>query len=112
MTKITSKAKTLARRLRSANRFLSWRKIAEGYNDPLIKPGTLHRIATSLKHEGVQWYPKDERILEALGLIKPRKPRVSRRLEDLTNEELIARRARLVKQITRIQNIIASRTSS
>lgn len=112
MTEITSKAKKLARRLRSEYRQIrSWRKLTAVYNHPLIKPRTLNRIAISLKREGVQWYPKDERILTALGLIKPRKPRTSRRLEDLTNEELTARRARLVKQITHIQSIIASRTS-
>lgn len=111
MTKITPRAKKLARSLRRENRVLSWRKIAERYNNPIIKPGTLHRIATSLKHEGDQWYPKDKEILLALGLIKPRKPRITRPLTERTTDELVNLRDRLARRLEQIDDLITQRTS-
>lgn len=60
----------LARRiLRENKKGRSYRIIArEDY--PTVKAGTLNRIANS---KG-EWIPKDECILIALGLKKPRKP--------------------------------------
>lgn len=107
MTKITPKVKTLARRLRSEYRQIrSWRKLTARYNNPLIKPRTLHRIATSLKLEGVQWYPKDPAVLLTLGLIKQRKPRTIKRLEDHTRDELINMRDRYARKLEHIDTLI------
>lgn len=105
-TKITPKAKKLARWLRRENRSRSWRQIAAAYKDPIVKHGTLQRIATSLRQEGVQWYPKSESILLAIGLITPRKPRTVKRLEDRTPDELIAMRHRLAMKIEQVDALI------
>lgn len=70
------KAQKLAKTLiRQNENGWSWRELA-GFFPPnpegkcLIKAGTLNRIAKS----GGAWLPKDEKILDALGLITRRSP--------------------------------------
>ena len=112
MTNLTPRAKKLARRLRSEYRQIrSWRKLTETYDNPLIKPRTIHRIATSLKLEGEQWCPKDTQILTALGLITPRKPRIKRTLSDLSREELIALGDRLNTRLGEVARELKRRTA-
>lgn len=69
---MSSKAKTLARRLLREHRHKrSWRVIArEDFHDE-VNHATLNRIALS----GGDWLPKDKRILLTLGLIHERKPK-------------------------------------
>lgn len=112
MTNLTPRAKKLARSLRRDYRQIrSWRKLTAKYNNPIIKPGTLNRIALSLKHEGEQWYPKDPAILTALGLITPRKPRIKRTLSDLSREELIALGDRLNTRLGEVACELKKRSS-
>lgn len=112
MTNLTSKAKKLARRLRSEYRQIrSWRKLTDRYNNPIIKPRTLHRIATSQKIEGEQWYPRRADLQLALGLIKPSKPRTIKRLEDRSRDELITMRHRLAVQLETIETLIERQAS-
>lgn len=67
-----AKAKKLARTLLRENRKRSWRSIAhEDYQDR-INYATLNRFAIN---KGA-WIPKDEKILIALGLKKPREPKL------------------------------------
>lgn len=114
-----SKAKRTARSLSVAFRKngIPLRRIErEGHidndRDVVIAPGVNHTTLSRIIKSKGTWLPKDPSILTALGLIKPRSPRPVRRLEDLSTEELHTRRARLVKQITHIQNIIAQRKTS
>jgi len=110
MTNLTPRAKKLARTLRRENREKSWRTIAREY-PTIIKHGTLQRIATSMKREGAQWYPKDKAILTALGLITPRKPRIKRTLSDLSREELIALGDRLNTRLGEVARELKRRTA-
>jgi hypothetical protein len=68
MTVTKAAAQKLAQELKTRNEHESWRKIAESYGNPIIKPGTLCRIA----NEAGEWLPKDREILVALGLIEGR----------------------------------------
>jgi len=112
MTNLTSKAKKLARRLRSEYRQIrSWRKLTDRYNNPIIKPRTLHRIATSQKIEGEQWYPRRADLQLALGLIKPSKPRTVKPLDERTHEELIDMRHRLVLKLEQVDALIERRAA-
>jgi hypothetical protein len=69
-------AQKLAIRLIRENRCRSWRKIAKEDFPPIVKAGTLNRIANS----GGTWIPKDEKLLRALGLIEPL-PKWARRIK-------------------------------
>lgn len=64
MTDIAFLAEILADWLILENRSRSWRKIAKECFPPIVKAGTLNRIANS---RGA-WIPKDKEILIALGL--------------------------------------------
>lgn len=66
---MSSKAKTLARRLLRQNRKKSWRQIAREDFNGKINHATLNRFANS---EG-EWIPKDENLQIILGLKHPRK---------------------------------------
>lgn len=91
-----SKAKKTALRLLRENRHgRSWRVIAREDFDGAVHFATINRFAT---HRG-QWVPKDPGILTALGLVKPRKPRRARTLQELTYDELIALGERLNKRL-------------
>jgi len=69
MKRTPSPAK-LAKCLTDLHRELgSWRAVAEAYNSPVIKPGTLNRIA----NEHGAYMPADEKILIALGMKTPPK---------------------------------------
>ncbi len=73
---MSSKAKTLARRLLKQNRGTysitkrSWRVIARDDYQNKIPAGTLCRFAL----EDGEWQPKDEGLLIVLGLKRERKP--------------------------------------
>ncbi len=113
MTNLTPKAEKLARRLRSEYRQIrSWRKLTDLYGNPIIKPRTLHRIATSKKIEGEQWYPRRPDLLLALGLIKPRKPRTVKPLDERTHEELIDMRHRLVLKLEQVDALLIERRAA
>lgn len=65
-----AKAVKLAKRLNSDNR--SWREIALDY-PPIVKAGTLNRIAKS----GGAYVPQNQEICKALGIIvEPRRKRI------------------------------------
>ena len=65
------RAKSIARRLLRENRHgRSWRQIAREDYCNRVNYATLNRFANG---KG-EWIPKDENILLALGLIKPRSP--------------------------------------
>jgi hypothetical protein len=66
MTITAEAVRKLAQELKDRNEHESWRKIAESYGNPIIKAGTLCRIA----REAGEWIPKDKEILIALGLVK------------------------------------------
>ena len=93
-----AKRKKLARSLLRENRKndRSWRTIArEDYSDR-VHNATLSRIAIN---RGA-WIPKDENILLALGLIKPRKPRKpAKKIHEMNRRELLQRRQRLEEQL-------------
>ena len=66
MRKYTQPAKDLAKYLNLRHAELhSWRKVAAEYHSPLVKPGTLNRIA---KSKG-KYIPNDKSILAILGLL-------------------------------------------
>lgn len=72
METLTDRALSLALRLLEENHSgRSWRKIAKEDYGNRVNFATLNRVA----HSGGEWLPKDRRILEALGLVDPRKPR-------------------------------------
>lgn len=85
---MSSKAKTLARRLLRENRRngRSWRVIAREDYAGAIPAGTLCRIAK----EGGAWTPKDDAALIALGLKTQRKSKSSapRDLYDMATDTL------------------------
>jgi hypothetical protein len=64
-----SKASRLAKWLIQENENLSYRAIAKIYFPPIVKPGTLNRIAKT----GGDWMPKKEAILIALRIKQPPK---------------------------------------
>jgi hypothetical protein len=76
---MTDAARTLASHLLARHADLkSWRAVAGEYDNPLIKFGTLQRIARS----GGEWLPKDRRILRALGLLGKRSE-VQKRIDSM-----------------------------
>lgn len=88
-------ARKFAKRLNQKHAILhSWRLIAREYQTPIIKPGTLNRIANS----GGEWLPCDENILVALGLMKPRKPKPIPRVIPELEKRVRGKIAELAKQ--------------
>lgn len=117
MTKTPPKAKRTARSLFRAKhkKGIPYRRIErEGYTDHdkgiVIQPGVNHTTLSRLANSRGAWLPKSTEILTALGLIKPRKPRIVRRLEDLSTDELIDRRDQLARRLEQIDALI-ERTS-
>jgi hypothetical protein len=93
---MSSKARSLARRLLRANRGTrsyagrSWRVISREDYDGLINHATLNRIARS---DG-EWLPKDKKLLILLGLKKERKP-----MKKLSAGELRRRKIENAKRV-------------
>jgi hypothetical protein len=88
MTTISpSKAKTIARRLLREKRKLklSTRGFAAHKFNDRINFATLNRFMNA---QGA-WLPKDKQILITLGLLKERKPRKVKTIEQMTRNELI-----------------------
>lgn len=88
-----ARARQLAQDLRTRNETgESWRAIAASYGDPIVRPGTLCRIAK----EGGDYLPDDRAILRALGLIEQRKrTRIQKAIDKMANE---TRKAVIVKK--------------
>ena len=77
MSVSNTSARKVAKQLNQKHAKLhSWRLVAGDYQSPVIKAGTLNRIANT---DG-EWLPCDEEILIALGLMKPRKPKPNPRV--------------------------------
>ena len=84
MTIITGKARKLKKRLlRKYRRIGSWRILAKQY--PPVKFGTLQRFVMD-----AEYMPVDMKILIALGLRKPPKPK-TKCLFDMSGKELLWR---------------------
>lgn len=67
MTSIEIFARNLANRLiQEHQKKRPWREIAQEDYPPIVKAGTLNRIAKS----GGKWMPKNKKILAALGMCK------------------------------------------
>lgn len=83
----SAKAKKLARKLlRENRRGRTWREIAREDYRGRVSFATLNRFAI---HKG-EWLPKDDEILTALGLKKPRAQKV-KRVFDMPEKELLWR---------------------
>lgn len=114
---MSSKAKTLARRLLRENRGTrtkparSWRVISRENFDNRIPAGTLCRFA---KAEG-EWIPKDEELLIALGMKRERKAKAEKPFTPISEmatshlrKALIGRKEippvdpRIIKEFTRL----------
>lgn len=114
MTVSLVKAKKTALAIRRAKRNFgtSYRAIErEGLIDGniIIQPGVNNTVISLIAKTKGQWLPKDEAILKRLGLIKPRKPRTIKRIEDLSRDELIERRHRLALKLEQIDMLIGER---
>lgn len=88
---MSSKAKTLARRLLRENRKngRSWRVIAREDFGGRISHATICRFAIN----NGEWLPKDESLLIMLGVKSPRKPKPQKNVDlfDLPSAELLRR---------------------
>jgi len=92
MTPDPARIAALVANLEARHRHLqSWRKVAALY-PPIIKAGTLNRIAKS----GGEYLPDDRRILRALGLLEQRKrTETEKRIAEMVRE---TRKAVMVKK--------------
>jgi hypothetical protein len=90
MTKTTEAARKLAQELKARNALGEpWRAIAESFCSPIVKAGTLWRIAA----EAGEWLPKDRKILMELGLIE-RKQRTEHEIRIRKKIDSMARKTR------------------
>jgi hypothetical protein len=95
MSRITSKAKKLARTLlRENRRGRSWRDIAQRDFGGTVNYATLNKFA---RNKGA-WIPKDVHILYALGLAEPKPPKPPRPPDPEWLKEIKKRIATMAKR--------------